>query len=349
MLDMNLKKIAALVAVLAMAASLSMPAFAEATPGQIVNENAYELMTGLDALKNPGSMTEEEVRVATEKAVKNVEACVTSFANGETNVVTETLADAMVDIYTNPNLADLKAKVFGAEKEEGDVRVSGASNDVTIQSLESDAETGKVSVTVNAKGAPSGSGYIVSIKMPEGIPDGAQYRVEDGDSGVIYAYNDGNKKDEDFPFSVQGGELIFWVPHFTTYTLVPFPVGNPGNATNNENSDDTNTTSAAPSSTAAPDASKDNIQYYTCKACGYHNWTATEEGYRCDNCGYIESQKQLAGYGNVKGVYAPKTGTENPIKATGADMNCTAFVVVALAVAAAFGMGYVAKKSGKAE
>lgn len=346
---MNKKKILATVAAVVMAATMSLPAFAEATPGEVVNQNAYELMTGLDKLKNPASMTEEEVEAATDKAVKNVKECVSSLSAMQKAVVTETIANAMVDIYTNPSLKDLKDEVFGVEKENGNVKVSGASADVTIEPCKTDTESGEVSVTVEALEDQSDSGYIVAITMPEGVPDGTQYRVKDGDSGVIYAYNDGDKIGEDIPFSVQGGELIFWVPHFTTYTLVPFPVGNPGNATNNGNSGNTNTTPAAPSSTAAPDASKNNIQYYTCKACGYHNWTATEEGYRCDNCGYIESQKQLAGYGNVKGVYAPKTGTENPIKATGADMNSTAFVVVALAVAAAFGMGYVAKKSGKAE
>ena len=65
---------------------------------------------------------------------------------------------------------------------------------------------------------------------------------------------------------------------------------------------------AAPSATPAPTpASGETIPYYTCPKCGYHDWTATDEGYRCDHCGYLETVKQLAGYGNVKGVYEPKT------------------------------------------
>ena len=130
--------------------------------------------------------------------------------------------------------------------------------------------------------------------------------------------------------------VTFWVPHFTTYVLTSF---------SNDTAAETTTTTTSSTTVSSGDA----IQYYTCKACGYHNWTATEEGYRCDNCGYIESQKQLAGYGNVKGVYSPKTGTENPIKATGSDMNLTVLVVVALAVAAACGMGVTSKKSRKSE
>lgn len=50
----------------------------------------------------------------------------------------------------------------------------------------------------------------------------------------------------------------------------------------------------------------DSTVYYTCPACGRHDWTATNEGYRCDACGYLETVKQLTGYGNVQGVYEPK-------------------------------------------
>lgn len=70
-------------------------------------------------------------------------------------------------------------------------------------------------------------------------------------------------------------------------------------------------TSSSATSTPAPTAAPapDGTMYYTCPACGHHDWTATDEGYRCDTCGYVESLKQLAGYGNVKGVYEPKTGS----------------------------------------
>lgn len=61
--------------------------------------------------------------------------------------------------------------------------------------------------------------------------------------------------------------------------------------------------SVSVSDTSTPD---DSV-YYTCPACGYHNWTATDAGYRCDHCGYLESVKQLSGYANVKGTYTPGT------------------------------------------
>ena len=56
----------------------------------------------------------------------------------------------------------------------------------------------------------------------------------------------------------------------------------------------------APTPTPAPDGTV----YYTCPACGTHDWTATAEGYRCDACGHLVTA-QLSGYGNVKGLYDP--------------------------------------------
>ena len=66
------------------------------------------------------------------------------------------------------------------------------------------------------------------------------------------------------------------------------------------------------SGTVVPAPSGSSISYYTCPACGYHDWTATDEGYRCDECGYLESVKQLSGYGNVKGVYEPRLAAPPP-------------------------------------
>lgn len=76
------------------------------------------------------------------------------------------------------------------------------------------------------------------------------------------------------------------------------------------------TIQAAPSSGGFAPA--DNTTYYTCPACGTHNWTATDNGYRCDNCGYLETGKQLSGYGNVKGTYTPGSTTAPKAAAAGA-------------------------------
>lgn len=322
---MKLNKILAVVAAAAMAATLSLPVFAEATPGQIANESSQKVVN----LLNKETWTEEDKETAT-NCIKEYVAAATDSANS--NVVTANMAYSAIGTYNK-----LGDEAFSnAERELDGVTVTFHGDkeqpeDITLKRLEIDEDT----VTIEAEATKSDMGYVVEIPVA-GVPDGTQFVVADSDSGVTYVKEDNGK--EDNTFTVHDGKLVFYVLHFTTYTL---------KKVSTVSADSTTT----PSATAAPAAatSKDSIQYYTCKACGYHDWTATEEGYRCDNCGYIESQKQLAGYGNVKGVYSPETGTENPIKATGSDMSPMIFAVVALAVAATCGMGVASKKSRKSE
>ena len=104
------------------------------------------------------------------------------------------------------------------------------------------------------------------------------------------------------------------------------------------------TTPAAPA-TPAP---SDNITYYTCPSCGYHNWTATDAGYRCDNCGYLESTKQLSGYGNVKGTYTPGSGATSTavstVPQTGDESNPVLWTVLLLVSGLALGGLAIAKR-----
>ena len=92
----------------------------------------------------------------------------------------------------------------------------------------------------------------------------------------------------------------------------------------------------------------DNITYYTCPSCGYHNWTATEAGYRCDNCGYLESTRQLSGYGNVKGTYTPGSGATSTaastIPQTGDESNPVLWTVLLLVSGLALGGLAIAKR-----
>lgn len=101
---------------------------------------------------------------------------------------------------------------------------------------------------------------------------------------------------------------------------------------------------AAPQVTPAPAATpapSDNITYYTCPSCGYHNWTATEAGYRCDHCGYLESTRQLSGYGNVKGTYTPGSGATSTaastVPQTGDESNPVLWTVLLLVSGLALG------------
>ena len=107
---------------------------------------------------------------------------------------------------------------------------------------------------------------------------------------------------------------------------------------------------AAPAATAAPTATPaptpDDSQYYTCVACGHHNWTATADGYKCDTCGHLET-KQISGYKNVKGTYTPTASSAKPAAATASTIPQTSdempiVPIAIIAIAALLGLGVTA-------
>lgn len=103
---------------------------------------------------------------------------------------------------------------------------------------------------------------------------------------------------------------------------------------------------AAPAATAAPTATPDDSQYYTCVACGHHNWTATADGYKCDTCGHLET-KQISGCKNVKGTYAPTASSAKTAAATASTIPQTSdempiVPIAIIAIAALLGLGVTA-------
>ena len=102
----------------------------------------------------------------------------------------------------------------------------------------------------------------------------------------------------------------------------------------------------APVTTAAPTATPDDSQYYTCAACGHHNWTATADGYKCDTCGHLET-KQISGYKNVKGTYTPTASSTKTAAATASTIPQTSdempiVPIAIIAIAALLGLGVTA-------
>lgn len=136
---------------------------------------------------------------------------------------------------------------------------------------------------------------------------------------------------------------------FTVHSLSPIAISWQKRTEQTAQAEEETTTSgkdsgSSPAATPAPQAaaSSGNTPYYTCPACGYHNWTATDEGYRCDHCGYLESVKQLSGYGNVQGIYEPKSGSSagggaSTIAQTGDDSNPALWGVLLVVSALALG------------
>lgn len=102
----------------------------------------------------------------------------------------------------------------------------------------------------------------------------------------------------------------------------------------------------APVTTATPTATPDDSRYYTCVACGHHNWTATADGYKCDTCGHLET-KQISGYKNVKGTYTPTASSTKTAAATASTIPQTSdempiVPIAIIAIAALLGLGVTA-------
>lgn len=334
---MNKKKMLAVVAAVAMTAAMSLPVFAEdATPGDI-SENNVEIVK--DLLEEPTWTDEQKNTVVTA-----IEDYVKQIDKPKNNVVTEDMAVCAIETYNrlgNEAFADTNVEAPNGSKVVFHGKKDMVSN-AAVQALT--VGDGNASVEIEATAVKSELGYIVDIPMP-GVADGTEYSVVSCSDEIEYIQGRDNAN-ENFSFKVKDEVLTIWVPHFTTYTLDKVSTSG-GNSSSGSSAGQTST--AAPTATATP-APGDAIQYYTCPACGYHNWTATSEGYRCDNCGRVESEKQLSGYGNVKGVYEPTAAVaENPIKATGSDMSLMVFAVVALVGVAACGLGVASKKSRKGE
>ena len=161
---------------------------------------------------------------------------------------------------------------------------------------------------------------------------------------LVYVADDGTRTTYDTQLSSANNAVVFWIPHFSTYEIVRV-------RDYVEPSDDSQTDAdrAAQAAAAAAEAARVDAQFYTCPACGYHNWTGTVGGYKCDHCGHIEA-KDLSSYPNVKGTATLATASStkavgtNPIKATGADMSLMVLAVLVLAAAMVGGFACVARK-----
>lgn len=215
-----------------------------------------------------------------------------------------------------------------------------------------DVETQDIELGANAvvMGTPARLNVTKPVQMTIQLPAG--FAEEDANLYVLHKKDNGARYQ--YTGKVEGDVLTFVNPNgFSLFTVSTeeFDL-----STDNVTNDSGNTTPApavTPAPTAAPQQGAGNITYYTCQACGYHDWTATAEGYKCNHCGYIESVKQLSGYGNVKGVYEPKTSNaaKNPVNGvipqTSDEMPLVGLIVVAVVALLGLGVVIVMKKRNK--
>lgn len=220
---MRLKKIASVVAAAAMALTLSMPAFAEATPGEIANELGQTVAEQTAALRDAsGAVT--------------VSAGLTSQALQYFDLAEEQGLVSAVSI--------------------GDNLVYRCDNGVTINATCTVADDYTVTIDATANG-DSAHGYALTVRLPMDCNVTA-YGVSET-TGAVNFQATAVVQTVDNQFKM----ATFWVPHFTTYVLTPVTTtGSDGEGGGNGGSGSTTTTSTstpAAASTTAPAAASTTV------------------------------------------------------------------------------------------
>lgn len=327
--------------------ALSNPAAGDAAATQEEKELAVNIGNELENLKVENDVLNAEANTVANANTSTADEGKTALVNEGIDVDTADTVTIVIQPYLDIELQ--KTEIEGEKKSfQLDItpmyRKIATTNSDNIQMDTNAVEMGKPTKLNVTKPVE------MTIRLPDGFAaeDTTLYVLHQKDDGRRYQYV-GTVNDENV--------LTFTNPNgFSVFTISTQEFDLSTNDTT-DSSNTTTTPAATPAPTAAPQQSGSNITYYTCQACGYHDWTATAEGYKCNHCGYIESVKQLSGYGNVKGVYEPKTSTaaaqtgaaasgtvSSAIPQTGDEQPITALVVVAVAALLGLGVTVVMKK-----
>ena len=277
---MKLKKIASVIAAVAMAATLCMPAFADATPGEIANNAAEQAAASQDIAEIASYVAQatESLKLSSEPVTVSVP--VTSQAIRYFDMAEE-------KGWVNPVAS-------------GDI-IYRCDNGATVNASCNVADDYTITIDATASG-DSAHGYALSVKLP--LDCNVQTYTLSETSGQVSFTATADVINVGGEFKM----VTFWVPHFTTYVLTPASVSG-GNSSSG--SDDNNNSSS-------------------------------------NNNQAVTTQTTTSTVTTTETVTAPAV-EENPIKKTGASMDMTMFVVVALAAAAVCGMGVAVKKAHKGE
>lgn len=322
-----MRKFVAAIAAVALSACLATGAFAEATAGEVAQGAAINVQQALVTI-TAEEKSEESGEV--QSAIAQTETFVKALTSDTTATVTEAQAQVGADMLKYLDAQDSENIQTADAK---GVAVKGYSSEnnlsITANSVEASPAENTVTIDVTADNASS-LGYLVRVTVPVEMYGVYQSRyVENGATVQL--------SDASVQVSRANGSTTFefWVPHFSTWQL--YKVGEEAGASSSSSSNSSENTAEA---TAA--ASADDDEWTYCPACGHNHWTATAEGYKCDNCGHIVTTvKSTSG---VKGTYVPAAASENPIKKTGMDMDAGLFALIALAGAAVAGCAYGVKK-----
>lgn len=227
-----MKKVLTIAVAAVMAFSLSMPAFAAATEGQMANEGKLVQQIG-------HALAQDNVEAATAAA----EDVVTLITDGKTDVSALTAGHLQAVLGKLEEQGSAVAQTNSLNQSA--VTVTGearTAQNVVVNGLQVHPAAGDNAATItlvvndnNAADAQSGLGYKLTLDIPtsqfSASADPTWFPKLDNVHLVYEAT--GQKLDsvldayiwrhEDGPYMVR---LIAWVPHFSTYNVVFAPVGN---------------------------------------------------------------------------------------------------------------------------
>lgn len=282
---MKLKKIASVIAAVAMAATLCMPAFADATPGEIANNAAEQAAASQDIAEIASYVAQatESLKLSSEPVTVSVP--VTSQAIRYFDMAEE-------KGWVNPVAS-------------GDI-IYRCDNGATVNASCNVADDYTITIDATASG-DSAHGYALSVKLP--LDCNVQTYTLSETSGQVSFTATADVINVGGEFKM----VTFWVPHFTTYVLTPASVSGGNSSSGGDDNNNSNNSSNSSNNSQA-----------------------------------VTTQTTTSTVTTTETVTAPAV-EENPIKKTGASMDMTMFVVVALAAAAVCGMGVAVKKAHKGE
>ena len=313
-----MKKVVSLICAAALAVLCAVPAFAEdATAGEAANNAAVSIIESA----NKAECKDEVKTLVAETNANPSEPLTNEQADAMASVVNaiieaEPESSAMVKVAAGETVANPVSFQTVYENKITKVSLTKQDDKTLVLSAEWADEDGEPDypILVGVSGLQSGAEYqLVRVK------------------GARATYS--------APVTCVNGVVSFVVPGFSSYEIV---------RVKDAPAEGSATSTVTASSTV--DAAKADAEFYTCPACGYHNWTGVNGGYKCDNCGHIEC-KDLSCYPNVKGTATLTAGTAttsatNPIKATSANLDMVVLFVLAAAAAVVGGGALVVKKQG---
>ncbi len=255
--------------------------------------------------------------------------------------------DSTVELYVQAQLQDIKLGAAVEKDADGNVTEVKLNGQTLVFDVTPMAKVDDNDAVEIGNDLLNGGSVVFRLPIPAEVTEkyAKVAHAGDADRYVEIKTEDGKKYIE-----LSATHFSIFTVSFTNELPQPVEPAQPA-APAQSSSDNTGSTENSQSTTTtAP--KQDDSAYYTCKACGYHDWTAVEGGYKCNHCGYVESVKQLAGYPNVKGTAtvgktaaaAKTSGTMSAIPQTSDDMPVTALAVAALAALLGLGVTVIAKR-----